>query len=64
VTDDSAAYIRGLEQLVCALQELATAHDLDAIMAIAKRTARDLTGADGASFVLREDDHCYYADED
>jgi hypothetical protein len=27
-------------------------------------TARRLTGADGATFVLRDDDRCFYADED
>lgn len=33
-------------------------------MSIVKKTARQLTGADGASFVLRDGDLCYYFDED
>jgi hypothetical protein len=33
-------------------------------MAIVRRAARELTGADGATFVLREGDLCHYADED
>lgn len=39
------------------------ARDLSAIMAIVRRAARDLTGADGATFVLREGELCFYADE-
>mgnify|MGYP003589232297 CR=1 FL=1 len=45
-------------------QALAAAHDMDTIMDIVRHGARDLTGADGATFVLREGDHCFYADED
>lgn len=33
-------------------------------MAIVRRVARQLTEADGATFVLRERDMCFYADED
>jgi signal transduction histidine kinase len=33
-------------------------------MSIVRRAARELTGADGATFVLRERDQCHYADED
>ena len=39
------------------------ARDLDGVMEIVRRAARELTGADGASFVLRDQDQCYYADE-
>ena len=45
-------------------QELSVAKDLDAIMAVVRTAARDLTGADGATFVLRDGDLCFYADED
>lgn len=45
-------------------QALAAAHDMDTIMDIVRHGARDLTRADGATFVLREGDHCFYADED
>ena len=33
-------------------------------MASARSAARDLTGADGVTFVIRESNSCYYADED
>lgn len=33
-------------------------------MRVVRRAARRLTGADGATFVLREEENCYYADED
>ena len=39
------------------------ARELDGVMEIVRRAARELTGADGASFVLRDQDQCYYADE-
>src|SRR5262249_36082663 len=52
------------ELLVDAVRELSLARDLPAIMAIVRHAARRLTGADGATFVLREGDLCHYADED
>ncbi len=58
------SYQLGLERLVDAVQELSLARDLDAVTAVVRRTARALTGADGATFVLRDGDKCYYADED
>ncbi len=33
-------------------------------MAVVRHAARELTGADGATFVLRDADKCFYADED
>ncbi|NCA98013.1 MAG: HD domain-containing protein [Clostridia bacterium] len=58
---------RSLETMVDVIdltQALAAAHDMNAIMDIVRHGARDLTGADGATFVLREGEYCYYADED
>jgi hypothetical protein len=55
---------RGMSRLVIAVHELSLARDLPAIMAIVRRAARELTGAEGAAFVLREGDQCHYADED
>ncbi|HTI68591.1 MAG TPA: response regulator [Candidatus Limnocylindria bacterium] len=46
------------------MQELSMARDLPTIMAIVRRAARELTGADGATFVLRDNGRCHYADED
>src|ERR1041385_5427766 len=61
---ESEPYVRGMERLVSVVQELSLARDLDRIMAIVRRAARELTGADGATFVLRDGDLCHYADED
>ena len=52
------------EKLIAAIQALSLARDLDRIMEIVRRVARQLTGADGATFVLRDGDKCHYADED
>ncbi|HLP24198.1 MAG TPA: GAF domain-containing protein, partial [Acidobacteriota bacterium] len=51
-------------RLITAIQELSLARDLSAVMQIVRRAARELTGADGATFVLRDGTQCYYADED
>src|ERR1043165_3508667 len=50
--------------LVQVVQELSLARDVAAVQDITRRAARALTGADGATFVLRDGDRCYYADED
>ncbi len=50
--------------LIAAIQELSLARDHARIVDIVRRVARQLTGADGATFVLRDGDQCYYADED
>lgn len=42
----------------------ASAADLAYIMRVARHAARELSGADGATFVLKDGDSCYYADED
>ncbi len=55
---------RGMARLVSAVQELSLARDLPAIMTVVRRAAREVTGADGATFVLREGNLCHYADED
>ncbi|MDF2698433.1 MAG: Osmosensitive channel histidine kinase KdpD, partial [Labilithrix sp.] len=49
--------------LVAVVQELSLARTFDAIAAIVRRAGRELTGADGASLVLREGDCCYYVEE-
>ena len=62
---ESVRYYHGMERLVAVVQELSFARDLEAVMAIVRRAARELTGADGATFVLRDNDGmCFYADED
>jgi len=53
-----------LKLLVETVQQLSLAHNLHEIMAVVRTAARKLTGADGATFVLRDHDSCYYAEED
>lgn len=57
-------YVRGMERLLIAAQELSLARGLDAVQRVVCVAAREMTGCDGATFVLRDDDHCRYADED
>lgn len=60
---DRSAQERRLETLLDAVQELSLAETMSRVMEIVRSTARALTGADGTTFVLREAQACYYADE-
>ncbi len=51
-------------RLVTAVQELSRARTAEAVRDIVRHAARQLTGADGATFVLRDQDQCHYVDED
>jgi hypothetical protein len=51
-------------ELVGAIQQLSLADSVAKIQEIVRTSARRLTGADGATFVLRDGDKCFYADED
>ena len=51
-------------RLLRVVNELTAARDLPAVTAIVCAAARELTRADGVTLVLREDDVCYYADEE
>lgn len=53
-----------IERLLQAVQELSLATRLAEVQAIVRTAARDLAACDGATFVLRDGDQCYYADED
>ena len=53
-----------MERLVNTVQELSLATNIESVMRIVRSVARELTGADGATFVLKDNDMCYYADED
>ncbi|MCY1019952.1 GAF domain-containing sensor histidine kinase [Pyxidicoccus sp. MSG2] len=46
------------------VRELAHLRELEDIMALVRRAARQLSGADGVTFVLREGDLVHYADEE
>lgn len=49
--------------LVASIQELSQLRDLPGVIDVVRRRARELTGADGVTFVLREKDNVFYADE-
>jgi CheY-like chemotaxis protein len=53
-----------LAVLIGIVKQLSTARTMADVMAIVRTGARRLTGADGATFVLRDREHCFYADED
>lgn len=59
-----ADYMRGMERLMRAVQELSLARSLPEVQRIVRTSARELTGCDGATFVLRDNGKCFYADED
>lgn len=58
------AYLAGMERLLDTIQQLCSARGLPAIQRVVRSAARALTGCDGATFVLLDEGHCYYADED
>jgi len=58
-----AEHNRAMRRLVAAVQELSLARSLEYVMEVVRRAARELTAADGATFVIREGEMCYYADE-
>jgi hypothetical protein len=53
-----------MEHLIEVVQQLSLARDLRTVMDIVRHAARKLAGSDGATFVLRDGDRCYYAEED
>lgn len=52
------------DRLVKATQELSLARSVNKVMEIVRSVSRELTGADGATFVLKDKDMCFYADEE
>ena len=63
-TPFDSGYTKAMEDLVYVVQQLSLARSLTTIMEIVRRAARRLTGADGATFVLRDGTMSFYADED
>lgn len=51
------------ERLIMVVEQLSHEHDLAGIMKVVRLAARELTDADGATFVLRDGDMCFYAEE-
>ncbi len=62
MTDEAQS--AAVENLIEVVQRLSLARDLPTVQEIVRSAARRLTGADGATFVLRDRDQCHYADED
>jgi len=60
----SASWYPGeMESLIGIGRQLSEMRDVHGIAAIVRDAARNLTGADGATFVLRDGEQCYYVDE-
>jgi diguanylate cyclase (GGDEF)-like protein len=53
-----------LRALTDAVQRLSLAESMADVQRVVRSAARRLTGADGATFVLRDDGQCFYADEE
>lgn len=53
-----------LNRLIDSVQQLSLARSLDRVTEIVRNAAREMVTADGATFVLRDNDHCFYKDED
>lgn len=53
-----------IERLVSVVQALSAARDLDTIMTLVRSAAREMAQSDGATFVLKDNGFCFYADED
>lgn len=52
------------EVLTQTVERLGAASSLETVTELVASAVRALTRADGATFVLREDEKCFYADED
>ena len=50
-------------EFIRAVQQLSCCRDLESVMVVLREIARNLTGADGVTVVLRDGDLCYYAEE-
>lgn len=64
LVDSRDWYVSAMEYLVDVVQDLSHARDMPTVVNIVRHAARSLTGADGATFVLRDQDKCLYVDED
>jgi len=50
--------------LVEMIEDLASARTVEQVAAVVRSAARRITGADGVAFVVRDEQQCYYLDED
>lgn len=52
------------DQLRELILQLSRGRSVQDVVTIVRTAARNMTGADGATFILRDKDKCYYVDED
>lgn len=64
MADDRIAYVLGMERLIQAVRDLASARGLEEVVEVVRHAAREMTSSDGATFVLRDGGKCFYVDED
>lgn len=57
-------YCRGMEILLSAVQMLSFTRELVQVQRIVRATARQMTGSDGAAFLLRDGEDSHYVDEE
>ncbi|RZL64439.1 MAG: GAF domain-containing protein, partial [Rhodococcus sp. (in: high G+C Gram-positive bacteria)] len=53
-----------MHRLLRAVRDLAACRDVASVVEVVRHAARELVDADGATFVLRDNNQCYYVDED
>ncbi|QDK46711.1 hybrid sensor histidine kinase/response regulator [Bdellovibrio sp. ZAP7] len=63
-TNGFNSYAKRVDRLVSVIQLLSATRDLQTIMTLVRSAAREIAQSDGATFVLKENDFCFYADED
>jgi diguanylate cyclase (GGDEF)-like protein len=56
--------LAGTEDLIGVIQDLSLSRSVEEIESVTRRAVRRLTGADAASFILRDGDFCHYVGED
>ncbi|MBN2713557.1 MAG: PAS domain-containing protein [Planctomycetes bacterium] len=61
--DQMPEFCSHLGGLLSAAREMSTSRQAQGVMDVVRLTARELLQADGITFVLRENDSCYYAEE-
>lgn len=57
-------YALGMKLLTHTIEDLSQARSVDEVQRIVAVTARHITGCDGATLVIRDQENCFYADED
>src|SRR5687768_2812213 len=53
-----------MKRLIQVIQQLSFVRDMNSLVEIVKKSARELSGADGATLILRDGQQCFYVDED